>query len=85
MADDVDLSTEEQRVLEAVTRLEAADDTATIRRVAEETDLEPHRAEEVLGRLATTHDMLREHRTELDDEATGVGRAYSVKSRPAPR
>lgn len=84
MADDVDLTAEEQRVLEAVARLENGDDTATIRRVADVTGLEVHRAEELLGRLATTHDMIRELRTELDDDATGVGREYAVKSRPAP-
>lgn len=85
MADDVDLTPDEASVLEAVTRLEARDDTATVRRVAEETGMDPHRAEEVLGRLATTHDLVREHRAELDGDATGVGRVYTIKSRPAPR
>ena len=85
MADPTPLSPEEDRVFRAVTRLEQADDTPTIRRVAEETGLDAHRAEEVLGELATTHDLIRERRTELDPDATGVGREYEVKGEPAPR
>lgn len=84
MAEPTPLTTEEQRVLEAVARLER-DATPTIRAVAEETGLDAHRAEEVLGRLATTHDLVRERRTELDPDATGAGREYEVKGEPAPR
>ena len=85
MAEPTPLTSEEQRVFEAVARLERADDTPTIRAVADETDLDAHRAEEVLGRLAATHDLVRERRTELDVDATGVGREYEVKGEPAPR
>jgi hypothetical protein len=85
MAESTPLTHDEERVLQAVARLEAGDDTATIRRVADETDLDPHRAEAILGELATSHDMIREVRTELDADATGVGRQYAVKKGPAPR
>ena len=85
MAEDVDLTTEEQQVFGAVASLERDDVTATIRQVADRTGLDPHRAEEVLGRLATQHDLIREVRTELDDDATGVGRQYTVKAEPAPK
>lgn len=85
MAEEVSLTAEEQQVLEIVTRLEQGDDTATIQRVAAEAGLDVHRAEELLGRLATTHDLIRERRTELDPDATGTGREYVVKSHPAPR
>ena len=85
MTEEVPLTAGEQDVLAAVTRLEQGDDTATIQRVADETGLDVHRAEELLGRLATTHDLIRERRTELDPNATGAGREYVVKSRPAPR
>lgn len=84
MADDVELTPEEQQVFEAVTSLERSDESATIHQVASKTGLDTRRAEEVLGRLATTHDLIREQRTELDDDATGVGRQYVVKSEPSP-
>lgn len=84
MVDPVDLSTDEQQVLQAVSRLEAEDDTATVRRVADVTGIEVRRAEQLLGRLAATHDLLRERRTELDPEAAGHGREYVVKARPSP-
>ena len=85
MAEEVPLTADEQTVLHAVARLEQGDDTATIQRVAGESGLDVRRAEELLGRLATTHDLIRERRTELDQNATGTGREYVVKSRPAPR
>lgn len=85
MAEPTPLTREEQRVFEAVARLERGDAAPTIRTVAEEAGLDAHRAEEILGRLAATHDLIRERRTELDPDATGVGREYEVKGEPAPR
>ncbi len=84
MAEPVELTTEEQEVFAAVTALERSDEDATIHQVASRTGLDARRAEEVLGRLATTHDLIREVRTELDEDATGVGRQYVVKAEPSP-
>lgn len=83
-SNDVDLTPEEEQIFRAVSRLEEGDDTATIRRVAQETGLDVHRTEEILGRLATTHDLVQERRTELDPDATGTGRQYVVKAAPSP-
>ena len=85
MAEDVELTDEEQSVFEAVAELEGSEESATIQQVASVTGLDTHRAEEVLGRLTTTHDLVRELQAELDDDATGAGRHYVVKVEPSPR
>lgn len=83
MADQVDLTDEQRAALEAVSAIEAADETASIRAVAERAGLDAHRAEQVLSEL-TTHDLVREIAIEQQDDATGAGRAYVVKAEPAP-
>lgn len=84
MADELDLAPDERAALAAVTTIEAEGGTASIRTVAERAGLEPHRAEDVLGHLASDRDLLRETRTEQDPDAVGVGRQYETKARPAP-
>lgn len=85
MADELDLTPDERAALQAVTSIEADGGTASIRTVADHAGLDPHRAGEVLGSLASDRDLLRETRTEDDPAAVGVGRQYEVKAGPAPR
>lgn len=84
MVDELELGTDERAALQAVASIEADGGTASIRAVAEQAGLDVHRAEEVLGTLASDRDLLQERRTEQDADATGVGRQYVTKSRPAP-
>lgn len=84
MVDELELGTDERTVLQAVASIEADGGTASIRSVAEHAGLDAHRAEEVLGRLTSDRDLLQERRTEEDADATGVGRQYVTKARPAP-
>ena len=84
MADEVEITEQEQQVFEAVAALEGSHETATIAQVAAQTGLDERKVEELLGRLTTTHDLVREVRVENDPDATGVGREYVVKTQPSP-
>jgi hypothetical protein len=78
MAQRIDLDEREQQVFEAVTRLETRGETATVSAAARESGLDTDEVEAALTTL-TGVDLVRERRVELDDDATGSGREYSVR------
>lgn len=80
MATEHDLTEQDEQVLEAISRLENADATPTIASLARETDLSTDEVEAATGRL-TDADLIRERRVELDADAVGAGREYTVRAR----
>jgi DNA-binding IclR family transcriptional regulator len=78
MAERIDLDVREQQVLEAVSDLETRGETATIAAAARTTGLDPAQVEQALGTL-TRENLVRERRVELDADATGSGREYTVR------
>lgn len=78
MAQRIELEPRDETVLEAVTRLETRGETATVAATARETGLNSDEVERSLSRL-TEVDLVRERRVELDDDATGHGREYTVR------
>lgn len=78
-----DLSDWEQTVLETIAAVRAADELATVETVAARAGLETDAVEQAVG-LLTDRDLIREHRVEETDGATGVGRHFAVKSEPHP-
>lgn len=80
MAEQIDLDEREQEVFEAISRLEDRGETATVAAAARETDLDTDEVEAALTTL-TGANLVRERRAELDEDATGHGREYTVQAR----
>lgn len=82
MAEEIDLNETDQRVLEAVTELETRGETPTIAAAARETGLDAGDVERALHTLTEAR-LVRERRAELDEDATGSGREYTVRANTA--
>lgn len=81
MVDEVDLSDEEQRVLDAIAALEAQGEATTPEVIARRAGLELDAVRSSLSRLLGEADLVRE----LDPDAEVVGPRYAVKDSASPR
>lgn len=79
MPEQIDLDEREQQVFEALSRLESRGETPTVAAAARETGLDTDAVDAALTTL-TDAKLVRERRAELDDDATGHGREYSVRA-----
>lgn len=81
MVDQVDLSDEEQQVLEAIAALEAEGVATTPQEISRRAALDLDAVGSALSRLVGEADLVRE----LDPDAEVVGPRYAVKDSASPR
>lgn len=79
MAEELELEEHERQVLSAISAIEAGSGTATVAALARETGLSTDVVEDATSRL-TDLKLVRERRVELDDDAVGAGREFTVRA-----